>query len=219
MIPQLRVNRRLRIRMRRPLFRPNERRHHVLRKRSRCDLPGVDAGSNFRTRPPGRPPESRRRNSPPRPPTNAALRAQVLRACPCHTSDRHCPHRRTIPSALRRRSACPPLLAPTVWGRNHPSTTGLHRNAGSSICAISRCTGITRKSLSDPAQEVVMSPRAVRKLRIQCLPDVSRKHVWRTGTSVHDIGGDHNLKVLVLPVRGQPPSELIQVVGVGDKLA
>lgn len=124
-----------------------------------------------------------------------------------------------FPSASRRRSACPPLLAPTVWGRNHPSTTGLHRNAGSSICAIGRYTGITRKSLSDPAQEVVMSPRAVRKLRIQCLPDVSRNHVWRTGTSVNDIGGDHNLKVLVLPVRGQPPSELFQVVGIGDKLA
>lgn len=118
MIPQLCVNRRLR--MRRPLFRPNERGHHVLRKRSRCDLPGVDAGSNFRTRPPDRPPESRRRNSPPRPPTNAALRAQVLRACACHTSDRHCPHRRTIPVSVATPFCLPSATRADGMGQKSP---------------------------------------------------------------------------------------------------
>ena len=104
-----------------------------------------------------------------------------------------------------------------IFGLTLPSPAHPSVGVAMSSC-LTRADGIGR-SFRDPAPGRRNESTASQKTQIQCLPEVSCNHVWRTGTSVDNVGGDHNLKVLVLPVRGSPLGELLQVVGVGDKFA
>lgn len=53
----------------------------------------------------------------------------------------------------------------------------------------------------------------------QPLPEMGRDYIWRTGTAVDDIGGDHYLEVLIPPIWRRQFREFPHVLGVRYKLA